>query len=152
MVLANQSGAFLNLSKSELVCIIRWFRNIIWNINLYIIRYGSLLRTWQGNLCIYYVYIIKHRTWCAMAISYNVSMMCVLILGVHYTKHANITPLTKTTAAQNEVTHSNHRVRGLYFLAVIFEGLYNMCVHVVWQKQCIWVKMCGGKPADRYSF
>ena len=28
--------------------------------------------------------------------------------------------LTKTTAAQNEVALSYHRVRGLYFLAVIF--------------------------------
>ena len=28
--------------------------------------------------------------------------------------------LTKTTAAQNEVALSYHRVRGLYFLAVVF--------------------------------
>ena len=28
--------------------------------------------------------------------------------------------LTKTTAAQNEVALSHHRVRGLYFLAVVF--------------------------------
>ena len=30
------------------------------------------------------------------------------------------TLLTKTTAAQNDVTLSYHRVRGLYFLAVVF--------------------------------
>ena len=30
--------------------------------------------------------------------------------------------LTKTTAAQNEVALSCHRVRGLYFLAVVFEA------------------------------
>ena len=29
-------------------------------------------------------------------------------------------PLTKTTAEQNEVALSYHRMRGLYFLAVIF--------------------------------
>ena len=28
--------------------------------------------------------------------------------------------LTKTTAAQNEIALSYHRVRGLYFLAVVF--------------------------------
>ena len=28
--------------------------------------------------------------------------------------------LTKTTAAQNEITLSYHKVRGLYFLAVFF--------------------------------
>ena len=32
----------------------------------------------------------------------------------------NNTPLAKTTAAQNEVALSYHKVRGLYFLAVIF--------------------------------
>ena len=31
-----------------------------------------------------------------------------------------ITLLTKATAAQNEVALSYHRVRGLYFLAVVF--------------------------------
>ena len=30
--------------------------------------------------------------------------------------------LTKTTAAQNEVAFSYHEVRGLYFLAVVFEA------------------------------
>ena len=35
-------------------------------------------------------------------------------------KHLNIIVLTKTTAAQNEVALSYHRVRGLYFLAVVF--------------------------------
>ena len=30
-------------------------------------------------------------------------------------------PLTKTTAAQNEDAHSYYRVRGLYFMAVVFE-------------------------------
>ena len=30
--------------------------------------------------------------------------------------------LTKTTAAQNEVALSYHRVRGLYFQAVVFEA------------------------------
>ena len=29
---------------------------------------------------------------------------------------------TKTTAAQNEVALSYHKVRGLYFLAVVFEA------------------------------
>ena len=33
---------------------------------------------------------------------------------------AIFTLLTKTTAAQNEVALSYHRVRGLYFLAVVF--------------------------------
>ena len=35
--------------------------------------------------------------------------------------HVNII-LTKTTAAQNEVVLSYHRVCGLYFLAVVFEA------------------------------
>ena len=30
--------------------------------------------------------------------------------------------LVKTTAAQNEVALSYHKVRGLYFLAVVFEA------------------------------
>ena len=34
-------------------------------------------------------------------------------------EHRNIL-LTKITAAQNEVAHSYHSVRGLYFLAVVF--------------------------------
>ena len=33
--------------------------------------------------------------------------------------------LTKTTAAQNDVALSYHRVRGLYFLAVVFCGDYS---------------------------
>ena len=36
--------------------------------------------------------------------------------------------LTKTTAAQNGVAHSYHRVRGLYFLAVVF---VRSIVHVI---------------------
>ena len=36
--------------------------------------------------------------------------------------------LTKTTAAQNEVALSYHKVRGLYFLAVVLRRLYtNVC-------------------------
>ena len=35
-------------------------------------------------------------------------------------KSGNTILLTKTTAAQNEVALSYHRVRGLYFLAVVF--------------------------------
>ena len=34
-------------------------------------------------------------------------------------------PLTKITAAQNEVALSYHRVRGLYFLSAIFEATYS---------------------------
>ena len=45
--------------------------------------------------------------------------MCIINACIHKSQ----TPtayLTKITAAQNEVTLSYHRVRGLYFLAVIF--------------------------------
>ena len=35
-------------------------------------------------------------------------------------KHEKTIHLIKTTAAQNEVALSYHRVRGLYFLAVVF--------------------------------
>ena len=34
--------------------------------------------------------------------------------------HRSSIPLTKTTAAQNEVALIYHSVRGLYFLAVVF--------------------------------
>ena len=34
--------------------------------------------------------------------------------------------LIKTTATQNEVAHSYHRVRGLYFLAVVFAAILIM--------------------------
>ena len=36
--------------------------------------------------------------------------------------------LTKITATQNEVALSYHRVRGLYFLAVVFEATVYHCV------------------------
>ena len=35
-------------------------------------------------------------------------------------------PLTKITAAQNEVAHSHHRLRGIYSLAVIFAATINV--------------------------
>ena len=39
--------------------------------------------------------------------------------------------LTKTTAAQNEVALSYHKVHGLYFLAVVFEETITMpYVHI----------------------
>ena len=38
--------------------------------------------------------------------------------------------LTKTTAAQNEVALSYHRVRGLYFLAVVFVATILLCLCV----------------------
>ena len=41
---------------------------------------------------------------------------CILLV-VNTTIH-----LIKTTAAQNEVALSDHRVRGLYFLAVVFRA------------------------------
>ena len=34
-------------------------------------------------------------------------------------------PLTKTTATQNEDALSYYRVRGLYFLAIVFEATIN---------------------------
>ena len=37
-----------------------------------------------------------------------------------YSRNSIFILLTKTTAAQNEVVLSHHRVRELYFLAVIF--------------------------------
>ena len=36
--------------------------------------------------------------------------------------NCTVTHLTRTTAAQNEVTPTYHRVRGLYFLTVVFEA------------------------------
>ena len=36
----------------------------------------------------------------------------------------------KITAGQNEIALSYHRVRGLYFLAVIFEANINLSVKV----------------------
>ena len=43
-----------------------------------------------------------------------------LQLLVSTNNNVDTIPLTKTTAAQNEVAISYHRVRGLYFLAVVF--------------------------------
>ena len=42
--------------------------------------------------------------------------------------------LTKTTAAQNEVALSYHRVRGLYFMAVVFAATI---VPLVFLKTCV---------------
>ena len=40
--------------------------------------------------------------------------------------------LTKTTAAQNEAALSYHRLRGLYFLAVVFvRRIYVLCKHSI---------------------
>ena len=38
--------------------------------------------------------------------------------------------LTITTAAQNEVALSYHSVRGLYFLAVVVAGLYDITMTI----------------------
>ena len=40
--------------------------------------------------------------------------------GIQQRKNALCILLTKTTAARNEIALSYHKVRGLYFLAVVF--------------------------------
>ena len=40
--------------------------------------------------------------------------------------------LTKTTAAQNEVALSYHRVREFYFLAVVFEATIVTCTAILY--------------------
>ena len=44
-------------------------------------------------------------------------MKIVILTSNHYLKNILV---TKTTAAQNEVALSYHKVRGLYFLAIVF--------------------------------
>ena len=49
----------------------------------------------------------------------------IIVIHVHANAHISILLyiiilLTKTTAAQNEVALGYHRLRGLYFLAVVF--------------------------------
>ena len=47
------------------------------------------------------------------------------------------TLLTKTTAAQNEVALSYHKLRGLYFLAVVFAGSIICCIMYIYGVQIV---------------
>ena len=65
-------------------------------------------------------------------------MHCALVLCILYVMYRTEfdhtigpIPLTKTTVAQNEVALSYRRVRGLYFLAVVFATtIYNIKKHL----------------------
>ena len=43
-----------------------------------------------------------------------------MLINLYAIQQIVIIPLTKTTAAQNAVALSYHKMRGLYFLAVVF--------------------------------
>ena len=60
----------------------------------------------------------KSKEW--MLLKHCILEYTLLFTWQHTIQTFKLTLLTKTTATQNEVALSNHRVRGLHLLAVIF--------------------------------
>ena len=59
---------------------------------------------------------------------YAVHLYCIYTVCIMYIVYTTL--LIKTTAARNEVALSYHRVRGLYFLAVVFAATIYIYVSI----------------------
>ena len=67
-----------------------------------------------------------------------ISKQIIYLRQKYLTAKIDIRLLTKSTAAQNEVAHSYDRLRGLYFMAVVFAApiFYDSCFcgsYILWQ-------------------